>query len=148
MESLFSAFCRDKGIPEWVFQLSVLEKREKKEREEKASQEGQEGRKGRKEMEEWQNKRNTIPSVWSTEKPLHSLMSFLYHAFQGKFWNPWAILVVLAKVVPWIFWEILTGAQGTQQLGGLQKAVLHYCSWVPWAQNYGITPGGPCWKFT
>lgn len=88
LESLFSAFCRDKGIPEWVFQLSVLEKREKEEREEKASQRGWEGRKGRKEMEEWQNKRNTISSVWSAVKPLHSLMSFLYHAFQGKFSDP------------------------------------------------------------
>lgn len=81
LESLFSAFCRDKGFPEWVFQLSVLKNREKEEKKEKASQEGWEGSKGRKETKEWANKRNTISSVWSMRN--HSTLWVFSTCFPG-----------------------------------------------------------------
>lgn len=65
------------------FSIICVKKREKEEKEGKASQ-GRMGRQeGRKEMEAGKNKRKNIFPLWSTEKALHSLMSFPYQTSQS-----------------------------------------------------------------
>lgn len=103
------------------FSIICVKKREKEEKDGKAKG-GWEGKRernwGRKEqMEEY----FSSSEHWET---LHSLMSFPYQTSQ--FWNPYEFSVVLTKVVPWTYCELLTGVQVARHLWGLQKAVLLY----------------------
>lgn len=70
--------------------FSIICVREKGEgREGRESKPGRIGRQKEKEGNEGirmeERKKNTNSSVWSTEKSLHTLTSFLYYAFQSKF---------------------------------------------------------------